>query len=251
LKALSALLPALVGLAVLGAAATTGACIEDPPPATTCPPPEPPAPDCTAALASVTQPQGCELTVSAQCLRTSCECAATECAPDPAACWPHGECPPALTALAAAGTSCLRLDAATATTGCTCGCPRCVSECDGKAVPLSAFVPPGASAPVGFFRFALPKNLPARGRLGLYARIRGQLAPPGGGVLLAITKGEQPLNLSSATLNRTYSDTVIGVTDGPTWQTIDAAPDAVDVLVTSPARLAVEIDCIIPFVEPL
>jgi hypothetical protein len=106
-------------------------------------------------------------------------------------------------------------------------------------------------------RVDLGSNLPARGRLGLYARIRGQIQ--GGAVVLAVTRGGQPIALAPTNVGSTYSDSVIRP-DGTTWQSADAAPTGVEVrIVTSaptpptpaPAHVAVEIDCILPFVEPL
>jgi hypothetical protein len=258
LKLLSAIIPALALVAVVGSAAATGACIADPPPATTCPPPEPSASDCSSALASLTQPEGCAPSVYQQCLGATCgvECPATACAPNPAACWPNGECPPALLAQTSASTSCLRLDAELAPT-CNCGCPRCVSECDGHGVPLAAFVPPpppgSTPSPVPFFQFRLPAKLPTQGRMGLYVRLRGQLS--GGAMVLGIAHGTQPVNAFPITsVEPAYSDMMFGIGDAGQltgWSSTDAAPDSIVVLLLPTTKVAVEIDCIVPFVEPL
>jgi hypothetical protein len=127
-------------------------------------------------------------------------------------------------------------------------------------VPIALLLPPTGGPSDAILRFDLGSNLPGRGRLGLYARVRGQIQ--GGAVVLAVTRGGQPIALAPANVASTYSESVVRL-DGTTWQSADTAPTGVEVRIVtsaptpspstppSPARVAVEIDCILPFVEPI
>jgi hypothetical protein len=233
------------------------ACFADLPAPASCPPDaQHQAGDCAAALAAQAH-SGTLDTPILECLSGSrdggsCSCAGVsiECPNAASACWPPGDCPPAVTAQIA-GASCSSIGQGNVLPG--CGCIECATACDGVGPVFGAVIPPtpdGGSMTVPIAGFALPR-LPDSGAAGVYVRARGTAGPSSG---LRLTFFDASSNgPGSATPVDLPSDLSFGETMLLTsWVTPSDAPQQVAIVLTAspgpPERAVVEVDCIVPFV---
>jgi hypothetical protein len=233
--------------AMLFALPWSSACIDDPPDPTTCPGVAKSAPACGAQVSALSAP-GCAPSVLS-CMRSTCECQANECPPDRAACFPSGDCPPAVTTSAGKSATCTRIDPTRGglAAGCSCGCTECLAVCDGKGPAFAGLLPPSSDAPA-LLHVDLPGRLPAKGRLGIYVRVRGDTAAP---IPIVVLRGAAPVALFPLSIGSTASfiELVVGGASGPEWSSADAAPTSLE-LKPFGNKFGIEIDCIVPFVLP-
>lgn len=260
-----------------GAAVLLGGCLDELPEPAECPPPAQLAEgDCSAIDPPLT---GCLPPAEHACLagpRSSCACGPDECPDDARGCFPNGDCPPEVVAVAGEGVRCLRLDDAhVGDLGllppghlCTCGCTRCLSVCDGKGPTVGAtIVGDGVvdAEDVVFPLMRVDDLLPAAGRLGLYLRTRGTAA-----TILYAYRGDPGANLEgleqlgagllSAGAGAGFAGHVLweelvddlGAPVPLTWSRAEDKPSLMVILpnVTVSGPLLVELDCVIPFVTP-
>jgi hypothetical protein len=171
---------------LLGVAAWPLCCLDDLPPPTVCPPEAAhEAKDCLTPLEPVyavpPQPFGCLTQDQQQCLtgrRSSCTCQLDDCpSGEEAACYPEGNCPPAVIDEAGADAECIRLDPRDLGVGlpseaqCLCGCFGCAAVCDGVGPVFGIWT--DGTLEYGFPQIDIGPHMPSSGRLGVYVRLRG------------------------------------------------------------------------------
>lgn len=247
-------------------------CLDDLPPGTSCPPKaNRQATDCVTGL--VIAGPGCFDHTQVQCLagsRTSCNCKSGECADNPDACYPTGDCPPAVTDGVSEKAECFKLEGSDIQGGvlspsqCVCGCSDCAAACDGKGMVVGMFIPPpgpGEMQEVGFpIVVDIRDRMPKSGRIGVYVRARGvsqmgllvadEDLPPEQTVVAGYTL-ESSINTGEFTEQVLY-DIPIAQLPAFEWKTKADAPTHLW-LFHEPSETEVtllEIDCIIPFVVP-
>ncbi len=215
-----------------------------------------------------------------------CACDPDDCT-ETLSCFGDGSCPPDVVA-SAPNATCLPLtesewsyfaypfaDANHDTTDCVCNCIRCAAQCDGKGTAFGVFED-GAPPYTRYLQgpaIDLRGLLPASGKLGFYVRARGWA-----GSMVAIVTHDLALGTFDTAyylpvLNDFSEPIAYGPTDegavidpdGPApeppypapyaWTRSEDAPTHVILALTPnaefPSSGLVDIDCIIPFVEPL
>jgi hypothetical protein len=225
------------------AAASITACLADLPPPAECPSPaKNPSIACEAQLAQ-SQAGGC-VPQNDPSVGPCCACSADACPASASACFPDGDCPHAVTDRTHVASTCLRL-APEGFSGCACGCPRCMSICDGAGPTIATRVPNGSSLPV--VPVQLPQPMASSGRLGVYVRVRGH-----GGLVLDVAggvfggKGDFMGGVAS-TSDTEFNDAVVWEPTWPAWRSAAEAPTAL-VFGAAPGETILEIDCVVPFV---
>ena len=254
------------------------ACTECPPPA------QVPYQTCLTALTAVPQTgDGClgDLPDVYACLAgdpPDCACEPGDCE-SPLACFDDATCPREVLDSAPDAT-CLPLseqslsyyvypypESDASTDGCICGCMRCAAQCDGKGAIFGVYE--DGQAPYRRFlqgpMVGLQGLLPASGKLGFYVRGRGWAGSLAAFVTHDLTLAETDMAYFVPFVNDFSVPIVYGPTDegiptdarpAPyTWDTPEDAPTHVIFALTTgadaPTSGIVEIDCVIPFVEPL
>jgi hypothetical protein len=252
---------------------------------TECPPPaQIPHRPCLPALAGVPETgDGClsDIPNAYACLAgdpPDCACDPGDCE-EPLACFGDASCPREVLESAPDAT-CLPLDeshwsfyvypstdADHDTEGCICGCVRCAARCDGRGAIFGIYEdgqPPYRRYLQGP-AIDLRGLLPDRGKLGFYVRGRGWA----GSVVAFVTHDLTLTETDTSYYVPFVNDFSVPVVYGPndegvptegepapyTWDAPADAPTHVLFTLTTgagvPTSGILEIDCVIPFVEPL
>src|SRR5262249_51674713 len=160
-------------------------------------------------------------------------CQVDNCMPTKANCYPPPDCPPAVQK-AASGAKCVEanpLQDLSDVSMCSCGCLDCSIACDGEGLVW------GQSLTLGL---ALPRDLPARGSLGLMLRARGS----GGMLDVGLTLSDMTTTtLDSATLTPDFADWIS--TTMYSWTSPSSRPTSIQL--TTDTTATAEVDCVVPY----
>lgn len=250
---------AVVGAAVVGC--WLFACLQDAPAPMQCPPGAAVAANsCSSVQPKPGESCGVARDDVRRCLnlatcKAKCDSVESECPSDPSACYPPGDCPEAVTAVSQ-GAACFRVPAGSFqenVSNCSCGCMACMSVCDGRG-PVVFQDGPAGDAGVGMplATIDLEGLLPARGSLSVYALMRGA------GTLRVEATGATAGSVGVGEFRRksasSWEDTINlkTMSDGKrySWgQDPNSGPPRTLTLYAGEGAAAVEIDCIIPYVE--
>jgi hypothetical protein len=250
-------------LSVAAVALAVASCFSDLPPAASCPAePRRTINDCLPTLGQAVQSGAqeagrplvapvheCVLGTPADCSNGP-TCGASQCPDSASACSPAPDCPdfvrksvPSATCLKAARADVTEL---------VCGCASCLAVCDGFGPTMGVLLPKG-SPPALLFSINLGSALPASGKLGVYARLRGAPHMTMQVVHDASFIGEQ--RDVSMTFDTQFRDVILSP-EMVSWSSADRAPTTIRFVAApgsdqaqanDPGITFVQIDCVVPF----
>lgn len=198
-----------------------------------------------------------------------CSCNPNECKASEDACYPPGDCPPAVRERFPSA-ECVRLSAddvgpeLTEPEQCLCGCEECITVCDGKGpvwsqVELYNPYTDDVYDKKGYLWLSIARLMPASGRLGVYVRARGRVfelpEATAGEVYLFAYPQEQLGEGMPAFIEQlprdmadSFEELVLPEVSDYSWKTNDERPGSIVVSAALNAATMLEIDCIVPFV---
>lgn len=183
------------------------------------------------------------------CLRgasATCTCdASAECPVLPSnGCYSRGSsCPDAIVAESSDAT-CVSLAAQLVPAGtCRCGCPECISVCDGKGTLV--YARQGDAGPA-VISFVLSQLLPASGALGIYMRVRGYSTLTN----IAIVRDGQPSYALPVVVadEKGYTSVFLRPRNETRWG--GGTPAPTEVVIATSDTVIWNIDCVVPFYVP-
>jgi hypothetical protein len=261
----------LEALAIAGAAAAGSSCFDELPEASLCPPPARVTP--SGCFSEMPSAFGCLGEEQRACLTVGgCGCSNDSCQSGGDACFPDGDCPLAVREAAGDDASCITLDGTELVTApqtdppCSCGCTRCMARCDGVGTVFGLFTNPNDARDDIFAPLVrIGGQVPDRGRIGVYLRLRGVAflslsylkGAPGEATLVpaddedGIYDGYSLSNpLDDAFVEHTLFDQSFLGGRAYEWQRAEDKPTAVALFAPGANFVLVEIDCIVPFTVP-
>ena len=197
-----------------------------------------------------------------------CDCESGECPAGPDACFPDGDCPAAVIAVAGPEARCRRVEPEQIGGGlpesyqCLCGCSACISVCDGYGPVVGAYVPGFKAESFVIPWLDIRDRAPHAGRLGIYLRVRGLAnvwVMAGRSATNSLNDFEPvvdyrvPTPLSYDYVEHVLFDQVFLGNPAYSWTTADAAPTTITVAAGLSDGLALslfELDCVVPFYLP-